>query len=133
MGKAIFQVALSVEAVGQGNARLVPTKALKDLHYRFVTVKDGGDEAIVVVEASDAELKALEKDKSCRKLTPKQADSLRHSYPAPKVKKKFRAIPPAAKPAGGQFETDKHGKPIVDTVQTVRSGFYLIDVPLEGE
>ncbi len=29
-----------------------------------------------------------------------------------------------------EFEVDAQGNPIVDTLQTVRSGFYLIDVPL---
>lgn len=29
-----------------------------------------------------------------------------------------------------QFETDEQGNPIVITLQTVRSGFYLIDVPI---
>ncbi len=31
---------------------------------------------------------------------------------------------------GPQFETDEQGNPIVITLQTVRSGFYLIDVPI---
>jgi hypothetical protein len=133
MTKSFFQVGVSVEPLAHGQAHLTPVKALKGLNYRFVAVKEGGDEAIVVVEGSDAELKALEKDKSCRKLTPKQAASLRQAYPALKLKKKFRASAPGVTPVSGPFETDEHGKPIVDTVQTVRSGFYLIDVPLESE
>lgn len=32
--------------------------------------------------------------------------------------------------AGQQFETDEQGNPIIITLQTVRSGFYLIDVPI---
>ena len=31
---------------------------------------------------------------------------------------------------GQQFETDEQGNPILITLQTVRSGFYLIDVPI---
>ena len=31
------------------------------------------------------------------------------------------------------FETDKKGKRILDTIQTVRSGFYLIDVPVRAK
>jgi len=31
---------------------------------------------------------------------------------------------------GQQFETDDQGNPVLITLQTVRSGFYLIDVPI---
>ncbi len=128
MAKSLFQVTVSVKPKVGGQAELTPAKSLKGVEYRFVAVKEGGDEAIVMVEGPEAELKALEKDKHCRKLTPKQADTLRHSYPALKVKKKFRL-----QPSGGRYETDENGQPIVDTIQTVRSGFYLIDVPVVSE
>jgi len=32
--------------------------------------------------------------------------------------------------AGGVYATDGQGNPIIDTYQTVRSGFHLIDVPV---
>jgi hypothetical protein len=32
--------------------------------------------------------------------------------------------------AGGMYETDGQGNPIIDTYQIVRSGFHLIDVPV---
>ncbi len=41
--------------------------------------------------------------------------------------------PPTSPPpqaVGEQLETDEQGNPIVMTLQTVCSGFYLIDVPI---
>jgi hypothetical protein len=131
MAEALFQVVTSVKPKAGGEAELVLPEALAGVARRFVAVKEGGEEAILTVNGSAAELKALAQDEHCRKLTPEQADTLRESYPAPKVKKKYRPRSAGAAPEGGQFETDDQGR-IVDTIQTVRSGFYLIDVPIEA-
>jgi len=132
MTQALFQVVTSVRPKGGGEAELVLPKVLSGVAYRIVVVKEGGEEVIVAVEGANAELKALTQDQNCHKLTPKQADTLRKNYPAPNLKKKYRPRPADAAPEGGQFETDDQGRPIMDTFQTVRSGFYMIDVPIQG-
>jgi hypothetical protein len=105
------------------------------LNYQFVLVKDGSEEGIVRLDGPDLALKQVEKDKDCKKLTPRQLEALRASYPKPRIKVKYRAQPPLqetgpAEPVAGLFELDEAGNRIANTVQTVRSGFYLIDVPV---
>ena len=68
-------------------------------------------------------------------MTAKQLTTLQASYPKPKIKQKYRMqsqIQEAGEtvPAAGLFEVDQAGNKIVDTFQTVRAGFYLIDVPV---
>lgn len=129
-----FQVKLSVQAKGT-SADLVPPKILQDLNYRFIIVKEGGTEGILRIEATAAALKKIEKDKDCQKLTEKQAKERKESYPKPKLKQKYRV---KTQPQEGEesgvganlYEVDEQGKNIVDTFQTVRSGFHLIDVPI---
>ncbi len=132
MSEAFFKISLSLESKG-GQTRLAPPKALKDLNFRFVIVKEGGKEAIVSVKGSQTKLKNLEKSKNCQKLTSKQAQALKETYPPPRLKQKYRLR--AQVPAGGkgvnvpgQRETDEKGNPFIDTYQTVRCGFHLIDV-----
>ena len=135
MPVAMFQVQLSVHPTAGGEAELLPPQPLQGLSYHFILVKDGGAEGVIRLEASEALLKQVEKDKACRKLTAKQLATLQASYPPPKLKQKYRLRPPApdAHPAdagGGLFEVDDAGNRVVETLQTVRAGFYLIDVPL---
>lgn len=128
-----YQVTLSVRPKSGGAAELALPKSLEGINYGYMIVKDGGTEAIVWVQASEAQLKKLDADPLCKKLTGKQLESLQKSYPAPKLKKvyRLRTIEDAHEnnPAS-PYETDKNGNPIVDTVQTIRAGFYLIDVPV---
>lgn len=137
MAVAYFQIQLSVQPKSGGEAALIPPPVLQGLDYRFVIVKDGAEEGIAKLDGPDAALKQVEKDKACKKLTTKQVEALRASYPKPKIKKKYRAQPQleetgATKPLVGSFEVDEAGNEI-DTFQTVRSGFYLIDVPISAE
>jgi hypothetical protein len=82
-------------------------------------------------------MRALERSKDVRRLTPKQCEQARAGYPAPRIKKQYRLRSRASDQNAdgllGDFEPDAAGKKIVDTFQTVRSGFYLIDVPIIGE
>ena len=135
MPMAYFKVPLTVRQEGAREAALVPPKVLAGLNYRFVVVKDGGEEAIVRVDEPSSALAKVEKDKRCTRLTRKQLDTVRSGYPPPKLKERYRPQPSAEATAGagaavGVFELDNRGAAIVDVVQTVRSGLYLIDVPV---
>jgi len=134
MSESFFKISLSLESKG-GQARLIPPKVLKNTDFKFVIVKEGGREAIVSIEGSPAKLKNLEKCKDCQKLTSKQVQSLKKTYPPPRLVQKYRLR--TQSPAGSkdvnvpaQRETDEKGNPIIDTYQTVRCGFHLIDVPI---
>jgi hypothetical protein len=133
MANTYYQVTLSVRPKSGAAAELVPPPALQEVDYSYVIVKDGGTEGIIRVEASDAQLKKLEADPLCKKLTAKQLESLSKSYPAPKLKKMYRPRPlpdTGDDKPGDPYEVDAKGNRIVATIQTVRSGFYLIDVPV---
>jgi hypothetical protein len=130
-----FQVRLSVQSKGEGKAELVPPSILEGLDYIFITVKDGGEEGIVKLEEAEAVLKKIEADKDCHKLTVKRLTALQKTYPPPKLKKQYRRRPQGQEAGevmamGGLFAVDDQGNRIIDTFQTVRSGFYLIDVPV---
>ena len=136
MAMAYFQVDLSVNPGSEGRAELVLPKALAGLDYQFLIVKEGAAEGIVKFQGASDAIKKIQKNKQCKKLTKKQMDKLKGTYPQPRLKKKFREkveflegegdAPTAVK----VFELDKKGKRIVDTVQTVRAGFFMIDVPV---
>ena len=128
---AMFQVQLSVHPTAGGGG-LLPPQPLQGLSYHFILVKDGGAGGVIRLEASEALLKQVEKDKACRKLYRQSTGHLQASYPPPKLKQKYRLLPPVldAHPAdagGGLFEVDDAGNRVVETLQTVRAGFYLID------
>ena len=134
MPVAFFQIPLSVQPGESGYAGLVPPQAVAGLNYRFVIVKEGGEEAIVQIDAPDAELKQVAADAKCKKLTAKQMEALRKSYPPPKLKRKLRA-PVQSRETGeaaakGPPAVDQPDSMLTNTFQTVRSGFYLIDVPV---
>ncbi len=135
MAVAFFQVQLSVKPKEGGAAELVLPDVLQGLNYQFVMVKEGGEEAIIRLEASTTDLKKMEKENNCQHLTESQMRTLKESYPAPKLKQKYRLRTQSQE--GGELETvnqafaiDEQGNRIVDSLQTVRAGFYLIDVPV---
>jgi hypothetical protein len=133
MPGAFFRVRLSVRPRGGGEAELVPPNVLQDLLYRFVIVKEGGEEGIVRVEEPEAVLETIEQYKDCYKLTVEQMEALRKEYPAPKLKKKYRMGQQEhetgeGRPMDRSFAVDAQGNRILDTWQTIRSGFYLIDL-----
>lgn len=135
MPEKYFQIPLSVQVKSGGNAELVSPKVLHGLNYHFVIVKDGGDKGIISIDEADAVLKEVEENKDCKKLTVKQMKTLQKSYPAPKIKKIYRKRTQILEPGEvetteEEFEVDEKGNRIIDTAQTVRSGFYLIDVPV---
>jgi hypothetical protein len=135
MSEYFFQITLSIEPKSNGKAELVSPKVLLELNYQFVIVKDGGNEGIISIDEPDAVLKEVEENKDCKKLTVEQMKILQKNYPAPKIKKIFRKRtqipgPGEVETTGEEFEVDEKGNRIIDTVQTVRSGFYLIDVPV---
>jgi hypothetical protein len=103
------------------------------VQYRFVIVKEGGEEGIVRIEAPDAVLETIERDEDCRKLTARRVEALKKEYPAPKLKKTYRMglqehEAGAGRPMDWLFAVDAQGNRMLDTWQTIRSGFYLIDV-----
>lgn len=130
-----YQVPLKVQPTGGGDAALTVPKVLRDLNYHFVLVKDGGEEGIVAVDEPKATLDTIGEDKAITKLTAKQADTLRQSYAPPRLKQQFRPVTATGDESAPaeQFVLDDKGKRVVDTVQTVRSGFYLIDVPVVSD
>jgi hypothetical protein len=94
-------------------------------------VKDGAEEGIVTVEGTNAMLAQVAKDPACTKLTKDQLDAALKAYPAPRLKKKLQ--PPAVQaetPGGGRAVVEAPGNRPAETVQSVRAGFYIIDVPI---
>jgi len=134
MPAQFFKIPLSVEPKGGGEAKLVTPKILQDLSYRFVLVKDGGTEGIIQLEESEEILAKIAKNKTCQKLPPQQLEKLKNSYPKPKLKQKYRLRVQSREEEETEastdeiYEVDEQGNRIIDTFQTVRSGFYLIDV-----
>ena len=131
MAVAFFQVQLSVQRKEGGEAELVLPQVLQEFNYQFVAVKDGCEEGIIKLDTSESNLKKLEKEKSCKKLTEPQMEALKKSYPVPKLKQKYRSpSPEEVETSSEPFPLDDRGNRILETWQTVRSGFYLIDVPV---
>ena len=135
MPYAFFRVRLSVQPKGAGEAELVPPNVLQGLNYRFVIVKDGAEEGIINLDESEPVLKKVEDDRNCIRLAGEQMKSLEKSYPKPRIKNKYRMRTQteeagATGSGGGLFELDDNGNRIVDAFQAVRSGFYLMDVPV---
>jgi len=137
MAVGFFEVKLAVRHAPGGEVRLAPPAALKDASYRFVVVNQGGKEALVAVEGSEASLKQIAESRGCRRLTPSEAADLQQSYPRPALKQRYRLHSPADQAAAMEpesaVELDPLGNPVVETLQTVRSDFYLIDVPVSPE
>jgi hypothetical protein len=131
-----FKVQLSVEPKGGGEAQLVPPPVLQGLSYRFVLVKDGGEEGIVQLDEPKSVLEKIQKSRNCTRLTKKQLETVQGGYPVPKLKQRYRVRPlvyeasPHAEATAEPYEFDDQGKQIVDDIQTVRVGLYLIDVPV---
>jgi hypothetical protein len=133
MPVAFYKVPFSVEAKPGGEAELVPPESLRDLSYGVVLVQEGAMEGIVRAEGSQSALKRVEESGGVRRLDGGEVEELRKSYATPKTKRKLRMKPQPTEEdefASDDFETDEAGNRVVETVQTVRSGFYLIDVPL---
>jgi len=132
-----FQVKLSLRPTAGGGAELLPPQAIQELPHHFVIVKEGGEEALIRVEASYEILKKLGQE-TAKGLEPSELEALRASYPKPKLKSRYRTRPYRAAARDGplgvrEFELDEAGNKIVDAVQTVRVGLHLIDVPLVAE
>ena len=130
-----FKIPLSVQPKGGGEVKLVAPQIWQDLNYRFVIVKDGGTEGIIQLEESEEVLAKVERNEICQKLTPEQLEALKNSYPKPKLKQKYRLLVQTqegdeTEAATEVYEIDEQGNRIIDTLQTVRAGFYLIDVAI---
>jgi hypothetical protein len=136
MPESIFQVRLSINKSARRTELAFPD-ILHDVEFHCLIVKEEGGEALIKVNASTEVVKKIEKHKDCMKLTPKQMEQLRDSYPAPRLKKKYRLRTMPENQVGSDttidiYELDAQGKKIIDTFQTVRSGFYLFDVPISS-
>lgn len=127
MAIAFFQVPLSVQTKDYGEADLGMPEVLQNVNYQFLIVKEGGEEGIIQVETSEATLQEIEQNEHCQKLNESQLETLKASYPTPKIKQKYRLST-----IGNEepFVVDESGERVIDNWQTVRSGFYLIDVPV---
>jgi hypothetical protein len=138
MPVAYYQIQLALQPTGGGQAQLAVPEALHELSYQFVIVKDGGEEGIVRVEAPKATLDALAKTESLKKVTEHQVAELRAGYPPPRLRERYRlvATPPAdaevllGSASVEQVALDDQGQQVLETIQTVRAGFHLIDVPV---
>jgi hypothetical protein len=136
MAATHFRIRLTVQPSGGGEARLVPPKVLQGLRYRFVLVKDGGEEGIVQLDEPRSVLEKIQRTKDCTKLTEKQLETVMSGYPAPKLKQRYRLRPLVqemgshAEATAEPYELDDQGIRIVDDFQTVRVGLYLIDMPV---
>ncbi len=133
MSQTYFKVPLSLSVKPKGEAELLPPDILTGLDFNFIQVKENGEEAIVTLAATDPTLQQVEETPECVKLTLAQAQNLKDQYQSPRIKQKYRpaTVNPAEPEQENQpFETDQQGNRIIDTYQTVRSGFYLIDTPI---
>src|SRR5215813_355560 len=119
MPDALFQVHLTVRPTAEGKAEIVPPDALADMKFSFVAVKDGGEEAIVRLSAPADAIKALERRKGVTRLTPKHGEQLRARYPAPRIRRTFRAPANEQGARPSKFALDSEGNRVVDTFQTV--------------
>lgn len=133
MAIAYLHVRLTVQPTRGGDAELVLPDALQGLDPHFVVVNEGGQEGILQVDAPKAILKKIAQDDRCTLLSLEDMNDLRKGYPPPKIKQRYRAAlflstGAEAGATQGSFALDAEGNRIVDTYQTVRSGFYLIDV-----
>jgi hypothetical protein len=135
MASAYFQVKLTVSPCDGGDAKLLLPSVFGAAGVEFLAVRDGAEEGIVRADAPDAVLDGLDSAPDVRRLSERQLDAVKRSYPPMKLKRKYRLRRPMA-PGGAiaagadLYELDAQGRPVVDTWQTVRSGFYLIDVPV---
>ncbi|GAA4609827.1 hypothetical protein BJY16_007527 [Actinoplanes octamycinicus] len=111
MAVAHFRIRTAVQPAG-GDATLTVPDALDGVDFRFVLVRDGGEEALIRVDQPADVLKRLANAPGMTRLTAKQLTAARADYPAPCRK---------------QLYTEDR---TITTFQTVRSGFYLIDVPV---
>lgn len=133
MPTAFFQVRLTVEQAGGGEMRLLPPDVVRSLDFQYVLVNGDGSEAIMQLVAPQQTLKEVDQDERCERLTARQMEALRASYPSPRLRKTYRVQPAvdsgaeAGRP-GMQFVLDDQGNRIVDTIQTVRVDNRLIDV-----
>jgi len=127
MAVTYFQVQLSIKTKEHGEAELIFPEVSPDTNYQFVIVKEGGKEGIIKLEDSEKNIQTIEKNENLKKLTESEMEALKQSYPTPKLKQKYR-LPTQAE--SEPFVVDQQGDRLIDTWQTVRSGFYLIDVPV---
>ncbi len=129
-----FKVPLSVNSKGGGETTLVPPEILKNLGYQFVIVRDDGAEGIIQLEASDPVIEEVTANQDFQPLTEDQMQELKVSYLPPKLKQKYRfrseILEAESEIPGESYEFNEQGERIIDTVQTVRVGFHLIDVPV---
>ena len=136
MAVSFFQVQLSVKPKEAGEAELVLPKGLQEFNYQFVALKDGGEEGIIKLDTSEANLKTVEKEKNCKKLTEPQMAALKKSYPAPKHKQKYRSpSPEEVETSSESFALDDRGNrmsPSFSVKRGVRYPFYVSSALLRG-
>ncbi|NJP10299.1 MAG: hypothetical protein HC866_13170 [Leptolyngbyaceae cyanobacterium RU_5_1] len=135
MAIAYFEIPVMVQPTTGGDAELVLVQELHGLAYQFVQVNDGGREAIIQLNAGEAGLQTLSQTSHFTPLTDTEMAALKASYAPPKLKQRYRRAQTDAQieESSLPFELDLHGNPVIEWVQTVRSGFYLVDVPVVNE
>ena len=132
MAETYLRVSLGVQPTQGGAAELVPPPELAGVDFRYVVVKEGGEEGIVVVDGEPSLIARLQTAPAITKLTAGRLAAVRDGYPPPRLKQRYRlqTAAPVEEALSSPYATDGEGKRVVDTLQTVRSGFYLIDVPV---
>jgi hypothetical protein len=90
MPVAFFQVPLSVQPKSGGTAEILVPEVLRDLNYGFVIVKEGAEEGIVRVDASETDLKKITGEANCTRLDLASLKALYESYPKPKLKQQYQ-------------------------------------------
>lgn len=132
MATKYYEVDLQFEATGAGQAEIVVPQVLADKEWHYVLVHDGEPKAIVQVEAGTQDHKTIGADAACRSLNKTQMTALKKKYPAPKLKQKYRLVEAGLTVEEGEIEA-MQGEPVLETFQTVRWRFYLIDVPVVAQ
>jgi hypothetical protein len=138
MSTAYFQIPVSIQSDPDATARLAPPRALTNLDLHYIRVDERRLKAIVRMSAPKERLQEVVEDQRNQELTQEQVASALNDYPPPRLKTKYRVLAQlrAADEGNGEaqvidpFVLDDQGNRITDTFQIVRSGFYLIDVPV---
>jgi hypothetical protein len=129
MAEKYYEVDIQFRETGTGQAEIIVPQVLTAKAWHYVQIHGDGQKALVEVDASDDEQAAIAADNAIRSLTKGQVTERQKAYPAPKLKRRYPERTAQLIAEEGKVE-GATGAPVLETFQTVRWRFYLIDVPV---
>ena len=90
MAETYLRVSLGVQPTQGGAAELVPPPELAGVDFRYVVVKEGGEEGVVVVDGEPSLIARLQTAPAITKLTAGRLAAVRDGYPPPRLKQRYR-------------------------------------------